>query len=109
MIDLSPCIHLHSRSFLLILLAAVCVNGCSEDSKGITSPQDLSACTSDADCVDRLDGLTQCDIINRVCVAPQAPAQQCANDIDCAALHERRETVQWQLRPDMRIRHRQSL
>ncbi len=74
-------------AFLLVLLASICANGCSEDSNDndIPAPQNVNVCTSNADCAARIDGLTQCDIINHVCVFPQAQVAGCTGDADCSA------------------------
>ena len=73
-------------AFLLFLLASICANGCSEDSSdNETLPQNVNVCTSNADCAARLDGLTQCDIANYVCVSPQAQVTGCTSDADCSA------------------------
>ena len=83
-----PSTHLTKlNSFLLILLASICANGCSEESKDNDNPtqQNENACTSNADCAARTDGKTQCDLINSLCVVPLAPGQECTSDADCSA------------------------
>ena len=43
-----------------------------------------SECTSNADCADRSDGKTACDVAKKECVAPVVDEPECTSDADCA-------------------------
>ena len=79
------------RTLLLIFLASICANGCTEDSKENNTPtpsgtQNMNTCTSNAMCATRIDGLTKCDLIKGVCVAPETETKtECTSDADCSS------------------------
>ena len=66
-------------SSLLLVLAAFGFMSC-DDSSSKDKDKDKNYCTTDAECVNRTDGLTICNVSANVCIKPE-----CTTHADCSA------------------------
>ncbi len=80
----SGCLKITGKSKILFcsLLAATLFAGCDNDSS--KGSGDNGECTEHAQCADRQDGKTECDLVNNVCVEPTQPGVECNTPADCA-------------------------
>ncbi len=77
-------VQIDPRVAFCSIVAAALLAGCDDDSSKKEQPAQPAPaveCTSNAHCVDRTDGKTECNMVKNVCVKPsQQPTAKCGNN-----------------------------